>query len=356
MGHFSSTQTTLLKGVGILLIVLHNYYHNLTPLIGENEFAYSQKTFWTFYQTLKISPENFLRAVFSYFGHYGVQIFIFFSTYGLTLKYQKQSLNIGEFFKNRVVKIYFSFLLCVAVYIVLACIKSSFLTNQKVLYWDSLLWKVLLASNFIPRQALMPVGPWWFLPFIMQVYVLYPWLLKAHGKFGVGLFVLVSGGSFLLEWLVNPYLIQQGLNINHTVFGHLSVVCLGIILALQPAIKLPIRYLMLALVVFTLANVNAIFWIAADLSFSVLFLAIAIIALKALSQKGVMTGLLLFYGTISFHLFMVNGFLRSLFHNIAETYHLSWLNDITALASLLFSTLCAYLLMLFDKRLRAVFG
>jgi len=42
--HFSKEQTALLKGLGILLIVLHNFFHNLTPVIGENEFSFSAET------------------------------------------------------------------------------------------------------------------------------------------------------------------------------------------------------------------------------------------------------------------------------------------------------------------------
>jgi len=33
-------QTEILKGLGILLIVLHNVFHNLTPYIGQNEFSF----------------------------------------------------------------------------------------------------------------------------------------------------------------------------------------------------------------------------------------------------------------------------------------------------------------------------
>jgi len=356
INHFSIEQTASLKGLGILLIVLHNFFHNLTPVIGENEFAFSYQTFWNYYQTLLACPESSLRTIFSYFGHYGVQIFIFFSTYGLTRKYHEKPLILGEFFKSRLYKIYLSFLLCLAVYIVLGLIKSTLLGDEKVLYWDSLLWKVLLVSNFIPGQALMPVGPWWFLPFIMQVYVLYPFLLKGYQKHGYKLLVFVSLASLLGEWLINPYLISQGTNINHMVFGHLPVVCLGIVLADQKSIKIPIEYTLLALLLFILGNFNPYVWIVADISFTVLFLALSIIAFKTQVRHTFITGFFIFYGNISFQLFMVNGFLRSPFHNFAETHNLWWIDNLAALASLLFSTLCAFFLSKIDKRIRTVFN
>lgn len=354
--HFSIEQTTLLKGVGILLIVLHNFLHTLTPLIGENEFAFSGQKFWNFYQTLLTSPESFVRAFFSYYGHYGVQIFVFFSAYGLTRKYYKKSLIFSEFLKSRIYKIYFSFLMCLVIYIFLGLIKSTFVVNEEVLYWDSLLWKVLLVSNFIPGQALLPVGPWWFLPFIIQVYALYPILLKCYQKYGWKFLVFVSLASLLCEWLINPYLISHGTNINHTVFGHLPLISLGIAFAVQQSIKIPIKYAFLALVLFILGSFNQYIWLLADLAFIILVLALSIILFKIPSQHPFTSGLFLFYGNISLHLFLVNGFLRSPFHHYAEIHNLWWLDNMAALASLLFSTLCAVLLRSIDNRIRTAFN
>jgi len=280
----------------------------------------------------------------------------FFSTYGLTRKYHNKPLIFSEFLKSRIYKIYLSFLLCLAIYIVLGLIKSRFMVEEKVLYWDSMLWKVLLVSNFIPGQALMPVGPWWFIPFIIQLYVLYPFLLKGYQKYGYKLLVFVSLSALLGECLINPYLNSHGMNINYMVFGHLPVICLGILLAAQKSIKIPIEYTVLALILFILGNFNQYIWIVADISFTILFLAISIIAFKTPLQHPLITGLFIFYGNISFQLFMVNGFLRSPFHNFAQTHNLWWIDNLAALASLLFSTLFAFFLSKIDKRLRTVFN
>ena len=202
--HFSKQQTTILKGLGILLIVFHNFFHNLTPVIGENEFSFSANIFWNYYHVLQASPEHVLRVLFSYFGHYGVQVFIFFSSYGLTRKYYQLPLITSQFLVGRIKKIYLSFLICIASYIILGVIKAEFLSDEKIFYWGSLLWKVLLTSNFMPGQALMPVGPWWFIPFIFQVYVLFPWLLRCYQKQGAKFLVLISLVGILLELQLNP--------------------------------------------------------------------------------------------------------------------------------------------------------
>jgi peptidoglycan/LPS O-acetylase OafA/YrhL len=340
--------------LGILLIVLHNFFHNLKPVIGENEFTFSPDIFWNFYHVLQLSPENCARALFSYFGHYGVQIFIFFSAYGLTRKYYRKPLIIRRFLADRINKIYFSFLLCVAIYILLGGLKAEFMPGEKVLYWDSLLWKVLLVSSFIPGQALMPVGPWWFMPFIFQVYLLFPWLLKGHQKWGDSFLMLVSVAALATESWINPYLLEHGLNLNYTVFGHLTLLCLGLFFASRERIKIRGVYAGLSLLLFILGSFNAQAWMVSNITFTVFALSTSATLFNLLLLSNLATRFFIFFGNISFHLFMVNGFLRTPFHRIAESYDHWWMDNLAALASLLFSTMCAYGLGKMDHRLRVM--
>lgn len=39
-------------------------------------------------------------------------------------------------------------------------------------------------SNILPGFGLPPVGPWWFIPFIMQFYAIWPMLRRLTNKFG----------------------------------------------------------------------------------------------------------------------------------------------------------------------------
>ena len=354
--HFSKQQTTILKGLGILLIVLHNFYHNLTPVMGENEFSFSEDIFWNYYLVLQSSPEHMLRLLFSYFGHYGVQVFIFFSGYGLTRKYDHQPIIMSQFLIGRIKKLYLPFLFCIALYMVLGLVKAEFLTDEKVFYWDSLLWKVLLISNFIPGQALMPVGPWWFIVFIFQVYVLFPWLLKSYQKLGAKFLVFVSLLGILLEFQFNTHLITQQLNINYTIFGHLPVLCLGMFFAKQERIdSLALSVgISLSLCVLLLANFEKAAWVLSNAALVIIFLSISTKLFKLLSSWHLIESCLLFYGKLSFHLFLVSGFLRSPFHNIAESYHVWWLDNLAALMCLLFSTLSAIAFLRLDDKLRYI--
>lgn len=352
IGRITKEQTQILKGAGILLIVLHNFLHNLTPVIGENQVAFSLQTFQNFYHTLLNDPLDFFRATFSYFGHYGVQIFVFFSAYGLTVKYHHRHIAPLLFLGNRISKIYFSFLLCVAVYVLLGLLKESFLTDETVLYWDSILWKLLLVSNFIPHQALMPVGPWWFLPFIFQFYILFPILLKLFRRYGGRFLLLLAGTGILSDWLFNPYLIDKGLNLNYFVFGHLPVVCAGMYLASKQRVEIPASSVWLLLLLFVLGNFNEYVWTLSGVCFTILVLTLSNRVSANHAVPGFLTASLAFFGGISFYLFIVNGFLRSPFHQFAESYNLWWVDLLAAFASLLFSTLFALFLSGADKRMR----
>jgi peptidoglycan/LPS O-acetylase OafA/YrhL len=218
-----------------------------------------------------------------------------------------------------------------------------------------LLWKVLLISNFLPGQALMPVGPWWFIPFIMQVYLLYPFLLKGYQNYGNRFLILVSLASIIVKWQLNSYLIACNININYSMFGHLPVICLGMALAAQATIRIPSVYIFLACLFFIAGNINPHIWLVADIAFTTVFIALAMAILNSSLSNNLLTKFFVFYGGISFQLFMVNGFLRSPFHNFAEAHHIWWIDNLMALASLLFSSLFACVLKKLDDNLRKTF-
>ncbi|MBM6993040.1 MAG: acyltransferase [Prevotella sp.] len=76
-----------LRGLAILGIALHNYCHWLNPIVKENEYQYFQHNVDWFAQVMNPPGEYFLLHILSYFGHYGVPIFLFLSAFGLERKY-----------------------------------------------------------------------------------------------------------------------------------------------------------------------------------------------------------------------------------------------------------------------------
>src|SRR5690606_878218 len=90
---FSKNDTNIIKGLGILMIMFHNFFHLIKPMIGENEFEFSADNFKRFIHFTSSDPFNLFRFASSYLGHYGVQLFIFISSYGLFLGYRNKNIQ-----------------------------------------------------------------------------------------------------------------------------------------------------------------------------------------------------------------------------------------------------------------------
>src|SRR5205823_3470804 len=77
---------TAIKGAAILSIAFHNYYHRLMLNVGENEMTFAPGRVLAFASTV-MDPRYTIQAWFSFLGHFGVQLFMFLSAYGLAIKH-----------------------------------------------------------------------------------------------------------------------------------------------------------------------------------------------------------------------------------------------------------------------------
>ena len=82
----NKADTATLKALAILFIVAHNYFHFLPPVTGENEMTFSPEHIQNVLMFIWANPLDAFHPIVSFFGHYGVHIFIFLSGYGLTKK------------------------------------------------------------------------------------------------------------------------------------------------------------------------------------------------------------------------------------------------------------------------------
>jgi peptidoglycan/LPS O-acetylase OafA/YrhL len=364
--------TALYKGIGILLIVLHNFLHNVPPLIGENEFTYDAEVTARFAAAMTM-PEEWGRALFTYLGHYGVQLFIFLSAYGLARRYAQGPPRLGPFLRSRLDKVYLPFLGVVILYSLLWPVRGWLLGDPEPLAWRSVLLSLTLVSNVVPGEAMKPVGPWWFMPFIFQFYLVFPLLWRLALRRGAAALLWVAAGSLALEWAVNPALVATGVNLNHTVVGHLPLLCLGLYVAMRQEVRVGPLALAALAALFVGANLHGTVWLLGDVAAGVLLLAAAYPLVRRphranaraeratpespLRDKanagGPVRRVLVFYGTISMPLFLVNGFLRSPFAVPAEAVNLWWFTLLCALGSLLFSTAVAFALHEIELRWRA---
>ena len=108
--------------------------------------------------------------------------------------------------------------------------------------------------------------------------------------------------------------------------------------------------------VFVFGCYNEMAWLLTDLAMTVILLVLLDWFFRRLSADGVLYRAIAFFGLISFHLFMVNGFLRSWFHVLAVSTDKWWFSILCAGLSLLFSTAFAVVLMKLDGRIRKLAG
>ncbi|MDF1642861.1 MAG: acyltransferase [Pseudomonadales bacterium] len=340
--------TNLYKGIAILMIATHNFMH-LFPAPKENEFEFNPNRFFDLLYLVINESENILRVFLSFFGHFGVQIFIFLSAYGFTKKYLNRQPNYWLFIWKRIFKIYPAFILGILAWAIAAGWVNGnhgILGPIKIIYWDigDLLLKLSLTSNFISGKSLSIVGPWWFIPFIFQFYFIFPLLRYLYSKWGAPILLAISVAGIVITYLNHGRI--GDLNIYFTVLGHLPEFCLGIYLAGKEGEKIKISWtiILAALVLYFLGNIYESFWYVNHISFLILLLVVFNSVIGSVKKRARINKSILFIGGISMPIFLVNGFLRYPFIYWAVNNN-HWLLTIAlCLLSLTISILVGYIL------------
>ncbi len=223
--------TAILKGLAISAIVFHNFFHLVIP-VHENEFSFQPGRFSVFLEYLR-NPATAIQSLFAFYGHFGVQIFIFLSAYGLAKTHWDDTESWTSFMWNRIKKFYPMVALAIFFWASLAAIQigpANLIRQSGV----EILCMLAGISTILPRMGLPPIGPWWFIPFIMQFYMLWPLLRKLTMKLGWPALVVLSICCYFVAHYANPVLGHWSISLAMTPIGRMRVICLGIIAARFP--------------------------------------------------------------------------------------------------------------------------
>jgi len=294
--------TTILKGLAITAIVFHNFFHVVGP-VHENEFTFEPGRFSVFLQNVA-NPSTTIQSLFAFFGHFGVQIFIFLSAYGLAKSHWEDESSWASFMWSRIRKLYPMFGLVLLFWTLLAAMHEGFFSLVREAGLGILL-TVAGISTLTPGHAFPVVGPWWFIPFIMQFYAIWPLLARLGKKYGWQGLVVISIACFAVSFFANPILAHWSINLGMTPIGRMRILCLGIIAARFP-IRLNVYWGIPALVLVILGSESRGFSYTTALAVTVLSLWIYGNLRPLLRRVRLFEEI----GMYSLAIFLVNGIVR----------------------------------------------
>ena len=202
-----------LRGIAILGIFLHNFCHWLNPVVKENEYQYFQHNVDWFAQCAVRVNELFPAHVISFFGHYGVPVFLFLSAYGLEMKYGNgqgkapdgRRVVVSSFVRYHYLKLFKMMIVGFICFTVVdAMTAGSWHYNVA-----QIVGQLLMINNFYdqPDRNIWP-GPFWFFGLMLQLYVVYRLLLyRRHWGWTVGLMAVCTVAQLFMD--------PEGENLNY---------------------------------------------------------------------------------------------------------------------------------------------
>ena len=195
----SRAECSALRGIAIIGIFMHNYLHWLGPMVKENEYQFHTHNAERFWSILTHPDQNLLYHIFSFFGHYGVPVFVFLSGYGLYLKYESgeeqrndgttglQINGIWEFMKSHYLKLFPMMFLGFCLFAMVDWMTP----GHHHWTWDAILEQLTMTINIFPDpdHRIWP-GPYWFFGLMMELYLVYRlFLYRRHWGWNVGLII-----------------------------------------------------------------------------------------------------------------------------------------------------------------------
>ena len=300
---------SVIKALAILMIVAHNYFHQVKPFPGENEMAFHAETFWKMVFQIAEHPFDAFHPIASFFGHYGVHIFLFMSGYGLTKKalgyVQKHGgiswTDLWKVSLNQIAKI-----------VTLTVVGVAILCLYKYIAWGTLpdaefftkyLVFLTFTENLRPGDFGYFVSVWWFMALIVQFYLLFPIIFKGLSRHA---YLTLSIGVVCQLLAVSIYepLLEQHILVYATPLGQMVLFMLGGYLAMGRRLSCWIVLPLVVVLPLTFIDPNF---------FHLSFVAVTVFLMLAyglLRERLIASKALLWIGGMSMFIYIVHGDLR----------------------------------------------
>ena len=352
MGGISRVESQALRGIAILGIVLHNYCHFLGFAVKENEYTFTAEKPLQMLEKLMTIDKDLFIHILSFFGHYGVPVFLFISGYGLVMKYES-SANSSELSAGRWIAKHFRKLFWLMIWGYLLFMAVYFLRHTDgahIFTLDRIAAHLTMTVNFLywlPDKVIKP-GPYWFFGLMIQLYILYR-LVYYRWRNGWLLLGTVLA-CWLLQWwaaLSNPCDFNLLNYLRYNFIGAMLPFCMGIAYARYMKRELsPVRHLLI--VIFSAVGV-----LAGSLSVHTwlwvpLFIVTGAVATVKLLPQWLMKPCA-WFGGISAALFVMHPVMRELIIAHYRKVDIYWGIVIYLLSAVALSMLLQYLISLYHR-------
>ena len=209
----SSLNTQALRGLAILSIITHNFTHWMHGAIFENEFIFQSWHVDKLLHYLSHPDYRLPLQLFSFFGHYGVVLFVFLSAYGLEKKYGHTSKEIPTlpFIWKHYLKL---FSMCIVGYAGYLLLNTKY-TDYPISAASGILSQLSMLSNLSTHtlETYAP-APYWYFGLMFELYIVYKLLLfQRSWKIIIGAILLsiiaqavVIPNGDAMAWLRNNFI------------------------------------------------------------------------------------------------------------------------------------------------------
>ncbi len=164
----SKDTSNILRGIAILCIVLHNFCH--WQGVCENEFTFAASNITDLTSSIKSGILNAVWDIISFFGHYGVEIFVFLSGYGLAKKHSVSIPRFGGYMRHNISKLWMLMIPGLICYALIPFIPSHDFGYTAHQSFFTLTFLSHVSGNVMGNIA---YGPYWYFGLTLQLYIFY---------------------------------------------------------------------------------------------------------------------------------------------------------------------------------------
>ncbi len=203
-GLLTRAECTAMRGIAILGIVLHNYCHFIGRIVKENEYQYFSSNNDRLWQVLTHPDELLPVHLLSYFGHYGVPVFLFLSGFGLVMKYEEAGSPVKVGIMGFIRYHYLKLLRMLIVGFTLFLVIDAVTPGRFHFEWENVIAQLLMYINVMPTpDKIIWPGIYWFFGLMMELYIVYRLLFFRRKSIVVLLLIVIC-------WLAQAFCTPDG--------------------------------------------------------------------------------------------------------------------------------------------------